>query len=444
VQVRELTIHPAPLPRPALKYHLLPPLREQTPGNAALPYLRAFHSLSSSATNSAKALEKLQGEYLTMPLDKLPREEVRKALNEMDSVLRLAEMAARCQQCDWGRPAGDPGMIVAILLPEVQAARTVGRVLHAKVRIAIVERRYDEALSTLRTSFSLARDMGRHSMFVTDTLGFALQGMFVDALESLAASAGSPNLYWAIAELPTPLVNVRESIGWEADGLYSTVPDLRDVKTASRPPELWEKLLAQLLWARAVDLEESPREPSKADIGAFVEKAYPIARRELTARGWTAQQVDSIPRAQVVVIAAVEIYEAARDDAFKWLYVPYSTARHRMEATAKEIAELSRKEPLSLMSTLLPTIAIGAMHCVQARAERELATIRCIEAIRAYAASHPGKLPQGLDQITDVPIPENPFTGKPFPYRVENQTAILDVEGPPESAPRQYRLRLAK
>jgi hypothetical protein len=201
-------------------------------------------------------------------------------------------------------------------------------------------------------------------------------------------------------------------------------------------------LLAQLLWARAVDLEENPKEPSEADIRAFVEKAYPIARRELTARGWTAQQADSMARVQVVLIAAVETYEAARDDVFKWLYVPYSTARHRMEATAKEIAELSQKELVLLVSTLWPSI--GAVHSAQTRAERELAAIRCIEAIRAYAAAHQGKLPQSLDQITEVPIPDNPLTGKPFPYRLENQTAILDVEGPPESAPRQYRLRLAK
>ena len=306
-------------------------------------------------------------------------------------------------------------------------------------------------------------------MFVSDLVGIAVQGMFVDDLESLAASAGSPNLYWAIAELPTPLVRVRESIGTEADFLYSTLPDLRDVKTAHRSPEQWDKLLARVLELceiceitaiRPIPDRKSPTEDRKtsekpgaaaflakaSDAAGFLvkaSKAYPIARRELAARGWTGKQLDSMPKAQVVLIAAVETYEAARDDVFKWFYVPYLTARHRMEATAKEIAESSQKELLPLASTLpLPTM--GAMYFAQARAEREMAAIRCIEAIRSYAAAHPGKLPQSLDQITDVPIPENPFTGKPFPYRLESQTAILDVEGPPESAPRQYRLRLAK
>ena len=34
-------ITPAPLPAPRLKYELLPPHRDRTPGNAAIDYLRA-------------------------------------------------------------------------------------------------------------------------------------------------------------------------------------------------------------------------------------------------------------------------------------------------------------------------------------------------------------------------------------------------------------------
>ena len=36
-----LTVSPMAAPRPAMRYELLPPLRERTPGNAAVGYLRA-------------------------------------------------------------------------------------------------------------------------------------------------------------------------------------------------------------------------------------------------------------------------------------------------------------------------------------------------------------------------------------------------------------------
>ena len=61
-----------------------------------------------------------------------------------------------------------------------------------------------------------------------------------------------------------------------------------------------------------------------------------------------------------------------------------------------------------------------------------MATLQCIEAIRLYMASHDGRLPGSLDEITEVPIPLNPMTGKPFPYRLEGDKAILDSFAPPE------------
>src|SRR5947209_11700103 len=40
--VKKLTVSPAAAPVPALKYELLPELKDTTPGNAALLYYRAF------------------------------------------------------------------------------------------------------------------------------------------------------------------------------------------------------------------------------------------------------------------------------------------------------------------------------------------------------------------------------------------------------------------
>ena len=42
VEVVDLTIHPAPAPRPALKHRLLPQFLDQVPGNAAPLYMKGF------------------------------------------------------------------------------------------------------------------------------------------------------------------------------------------------------------------------------------------------------------------------------------------------------------------------------------------------------------------------------------------------------------------
>ena len=53
-----------------------------------------------------------------------------------------------------------------------------------------------------------------------------------------------------------------------------------------------------------------------------------------------------------------------------------------------------------------------------------MALLRHVEALRLYAAAHDGKLPEGLFEVA-VPLPPDPFTGKPFVYRVEAATAHL-------------------
>jgi hypothetical protein len=89
---------------------------------------------------------------------------------------------------------------------------------------------------------------------------------------------------------------------------------------------------------------------------------------------------------------------------------------------------------------LLP--AVGAVKFSEARTERQLAAMRIIEALRAFAAKSGGKLPASLAQIKEVPMPLNPVTGKPFPYRLENQTAILVADGPENQAQTEYRLKV--
>jgi len=65
------------------------------------------------------------------------------------------------------------------------------------------------------------------------------------------------------------------------------------------------------------------------------------------------------------------------------------------------------------------------------RLERDVAALQCIEAIRSYAASHGGQLPQTLGEITGVPVPRNPVTGEPFRYTWTGSAAVLESAAGP-------------
>ena len=71
----------------------------------------------------------------------------------------------------------------------------------------------------------------------------------------------------------------------------------------------------------------------------------------------------------------------------------------------------------------------GILLQAAARLDLDLVALRCLEAIRLHAASDSGRLPERLEDITEVPVPHNPLTGQPFRYRAEERYVILDIDG---------------
>ena len=68
-----------------------------------------------------------------------------------------------------------------------------------------------------------------------------------------------------------------------------------------------------------------------------------------------------------------------------------------------------------------------AARRAQVRLEREIAALRTIEALRIFAAAHDRKFPARLADIREVPVHANPATGKEFNYRLDDNTAILEL-----------------
>jgi hypothetical protein len=52
--------------------------------------------------------------------------------------------------------------------------------------------------------------------------------------------------------------------------------------------------------------------------------------------------------------------------------------------------------------------------------------LRVLEALRICAARHGDKLPDELANVNDVPVPNDPVTGKPFDYHRDGDKAYLN------------------
>jgi hypothetical protein len=87
--------------------------------------------------------------------------------------------------------------------------------------------------------------------------------------------------------------------------------------------------------------------------------------------------------------------------------------------------------------------AIPKVMAAGNRIDRKLAALRVIEALRIHAAAHGGRLPDKLTDVTEVPVPNDPGTGKPFDYRKEGDGATLVglIPGTPrETSALRFRL----
>jgi hypothetical protein len=122
---------------------------------------------------------------------------------------------------------------------------------------------------------------------------------------------------------------------------------------------------------------------------------------------------------------------------FKWLGQPYPVALAGMARSENRLDEMNRGAPgLAAVFTLMVP-RLSKAYLSEARTERRFAALRVVEALRLYAAAHEGRLPARLADVTEVVVPDDPVTGRPFEYTREAGRAVLVGPAPTGSQPSQ-------
>ncbi len=445
-----LELQPAAAPVPALKYALLPPFFERTPGNAAPLYYRMILMLNSSRNRQTDVRVV---DLLGQSPGEMPRDEVRQILAEKADALQEARSAARREQCEWDYPIRGNTDLVALRMEEVQESRNIARLLALQARSQMLDGKYAEALDTLQTMFSLAGHLNQIPLIIPGLVATAEVSVTVDRLLEFAQLPGAPNLYWALAALPSPLIDARRSLESEGATAYISFPFLRDARSAERSPEEWQGLLEGMARTLArwggfdpffrIESEMTP-EAMRMLVAGWALKGYPRAKQHLLDQGLSREQVEKMPVGQVIAIYTADLYDEVRDEVLKWQNVAWPAASLGMQQAELQIGR--KPEILPLLRALSP--AYRQWVFAARRNDRRIAELRVIEALRIYAARHDRKLPETLSDVTEVPIPEDPLTGKDFNYRREGATAILEVIPPPGFADsaygRRYEITIAK
>lgn len=433
IRTVQLQVDPAPEPRFALQYLLETPYMEQSSGNAALLYQTAV-GLMLEANRVEDAIDRdTLNRWYSSPPETLPVEDVRAALSRFRSAFRNLETAARCERCTWEYPIREEGFTYT--MPQLVEYRGLSRLLCLKARIEIRDGDMDQALTTLRSGVSMARDLGGGPSIIQHLVGVSIAAGMASEIIGWVQAADAPNLYWALTALPDPLVDVRASIQMESAGLYAKLPELLtlEVKVLSNEQvlDLWQRAAALL----GADQKDPGWWLGKTVMVAGAMKLYPLAKARLIEQGHPAETVESWPPLHVILLDQHQQFRVARDRIFKWTYLPYTLARHGLKQADEDMSRLWQQDGAMANPFLTFLPAIQRIRFIDARLARDIAMLRCVEAIRMHAADHDGKLPKSLAEITAVPIPTDPLNGGAFHYELTGGKAVLESAIPPDGGP---------
>jgi hypothetical protein len=421
-----LTLHPAAATPPALRYRLLPELIEQRPGNAADLYKKAAPLLKLTADD-----HKQLDEWEKLPPDRLPREGVRRLLAGYQEALGLIDQGARREYCDWGLSERLRMSGAAALLPEIQPMRESARLLALRARVEVAEGHFDRAAHTLGTGLALARHVGESATLLSYLVGNAIAGVMAAEVERFVQQPKAPNLYWPLTDLPRPLLDMRKSFEGERVMAYGTFPGVAEVLADRNAGPLSPEQVAQFS-KMFFALEDRNPLRTRAALAVRLQKKHEAAKRALVAAGRPRELVEKMPHVQVALLHSFAEYERLYEEALKWQTFPYAEAaphlRAAVERQKEELKKADDRPVFDLASFLLP--ALQKVFAARARTDRKFAALRCVEAVRLHAAARGGKLPPALSAIKEVPVPDDPITGKPFEYRVEGDRATLRGPAP--------------
>ena len=383
------------------------------PGNPIQGYLRCFAEQQHFFFNAESC--KRRDQLLVMPLTALPAPELQ---NYGQSALRQADWAARLDKADWQILLRAKTDGFGLLLPDVQQLRTLANALKVRFRAQVALHRFDDALGTAKTMFAVARHLGEHPTLIGSLVGLAIASIAVGPLEEMLEQPGCPNLYWALTNLPNPLV--RLDLGLEGERML-ILAEFRGLEEGAPMSE--EQLKTVIThFDKLLALDRSNKESLRKWLKGRVKDNTSVegARHRLVEYGLSEDRINQFPPEQVLLLDEKREYEVRRDDAMKYMNLPFW-----------QIEALALQPSPDQLSGIFAKAFVPALHKVrsaQGRTEQRIALLQHVEALRLYAAAHAGKFPASLTEC-GVPLPVDPVTGQPFRYELERDTA--HVRGSP-------------
>jgi hypothetical protein len=285
----------------------------------------------------------------------------------------------------------------------------------------------------------MGRSIAQGPTVIQDLVGVAITALMLKEVEGLMQMPDSPNLYWALTALPDPMIDMHSSLENEREVVFVEFPQLRNLESEILSPAQASAVASDFMKKIQTLGGGTGDEPFHGLLPVgWVMMHYSDAKEFLARNGYSQERIEAMPAAQAVLIYQKQEYLEMLDSFFKWFELPYYQAQPHLQEAEKRFDNHQHTKgiKMNLFTTLLP--ALSRIAFLQARLDRNIALLRTIEAIRMFTANNSGKLPRSLAEITSVPIPADPVTGKDFIYRrIDARNARLEAPVAPAESKRR-------
>ena len=253
IQIIEMTVSAAKQPDPIFTHRLTLLPKDTVNGNAATIYLDAL--AGSSLSKKWRNLEERFGEdvhswlYNDMPLDQIPLDELKQASSEFDIlILDYIGRATERRNCDWGLGLEElrGPLTFGLNFNGLHQTRTISRAIALQTRFAIAESRFDDAVDLMRMNYRLAENVGQVKLAVGTLIALAEVGITNGSMVDFIAAADSPNMYWALTELPRPIVDIRGAMRMECDNALRIFPAIGSADVEEHTVDEWSKIVQDM------------------------------------------------------------------------------------------------------------------------------------------------------------------------------------------------------
>ena len=437
---RVITLAPKPEAKPALRYELMPQPFHMVEGNAALDYLAAIGFPEQNAAREAmlqferEGWKKVEGTdrepepfiWMEMLPSELPVSRVKQYLSYTSWQRPYLKRAFQRERCDFDRNIRAVENPSAYLLPEIQMMRGLARTQSIRFRLAIHENNPSEAFEIFGQQLAIARHLDQDLFLVTNLVGIACASIGVNDAYFLSEHPDAPNMYWALTALPRPLVSMKSSLSYERDFAFEEFKQLKLVDEEPLPAGYWKRIVDELSVAinkTYLGINPGDEKISKIQLASMIAASYPNARAFLlNETSMTAEKIDSLPNTQVVLLGIRRMHEFLRDEFFKLHYLR-SYEKSKLDSPSDVLEKATAEYGLltSMSGLLLP--ALEAVANASDRLDSQICMLRIVESMRDHLTQH-DQLPMSLDELR-LPAPEDPRTGKPFAYKLQDGKGIL-------------------